>query len=157
PAIADRHSDLELVLYGSAQVTPEHETEFNGLVGSTAHAARIRRTGHIDDADLADLFAGCALFVFPTTVEGFGYPLLEAMYHGACCITRNASAMKEVGGDAVCLVETLNPDEIAGAANALLNEPARRAELGARAAARARRFTIEEMVGKTVECYRAVL
>jgi glycosyltransferase involved in cell wall biosynthesis len=156
PAIADRHPDLELVLYGNAQVTPEREADFNALFGSTPHARRIRRTGHIEDANLADLFAGCALFVFPTTVEGFGYPLLEAMHHGACCITRNASAMKEVGAEAVCLVETLNPDEIAGAAIALLNDSRRRAELGARAAARARRFTIEEMVGRTVECYRSV-
>jgi glycosyltransferase involved in cell wall biosynthesis len=156
PAIAVRYPDLELVLYGHAQITPERETEFNALLGLTAHAARIRRTGYVEDAELADLFAGCALFVFPTTVEGFGYPLLEAMHHGACCITRNASAMKEIGAEAVCLVETLNPDEIAGAATSLLSDQRRRAELGARAAERARGFTIEEMVRKTVECYRSV-
>ena len=157
PAIAERYPDLELVLYGRAQVTPEHETEFNALLGATAHATRIRQTGDVGDAELADLFAGCALFVFPTTVEGFGYPLLEAMHHGACCITRNASAMKELGAEAVCLVETLNPDEIAEAAIALLRDPQWRAELGARAAKRARGFTIEEMVEKTVECYQSVM
>jgi glycosyltransferase involved in cell wall biosynthesis len=156
PAIAVRYPDLELVLYGHAQITPEREAEFNALLGLTAHAARIRRTGYLEDAELADLFAGCALFVFPTTVEGFGYPLLEAMHHGACCITRNASAMKEIGAEAVCLVETLNPDEIAAAAISLLSDQRRRAELGARAAGRARGFTIEEMVRKTVECYRSV-
>lgn len=156
PAIADCDPELELVLYGNAQVTPERERDFNALLGSTAHAARIHRIGHVEDVELADLFAGCRLFIFPTTVEGFGYPLLEAMHHGACCITRNASAMKEVGADAVRLVETLNPDEIAAAATALLYDSRWRAELGARAAERAKRFTIEEMVAATAECYRAV-
>ena len=117
----------------------------------------MHRVGHVPDPELADLFTGCELFVFPTTVEGFGYPLLEAMAHGACCIARPASAMKEVGGDAVLLVETLNPDEIAAAAIALLEDPARRAALGSRATERARQFTIEQMVRKTVDCYRSVL
>jgi len=78
------------------------------------------------------------------------------MAHGACCITRNASAMKEIGGDAVRLVETLNPGEIASAAIELLTDPAARAALGTRASRRARQFTVEEMVRQTVDCYRSL-
>jgi glycosyltransferase involved in cell wall biosynthesis len=110
----------------------------------------------VTDAELAALYRDCALFVFPTTVEGFGYPLLEAMAHGACCVTRGASAMKEVGGDAVVLVETLHPEEIAAAAGDLLADPARRAALGQRARRRAERFTVEAMVRKTIDCYASV-
>jgi glycosyltransferase involved in cell wall biosynthesis len=132
PRIAERHPDVELVLYGRSLVTPEREAEFERLLAGAAAADRVHRVGHVPDGDLADLFAGCAVFVFPTTVEGFGYPLLEAMAHGACCITRNASAMKEIGADAVCLVETLNPDEIANAAIDLLGDRARREGLGSR-------------------------
>jgi glycosyltransferase involved in cell wall biosynthesis len=156
PAIASRRADVELVLYGRSRLTPEREADFEAILASTAHSDRIQRVGFVAESDLADLFAGCELFVFPTTLEGFGYPLLEAMAHGACCITRDASAMKEIGGDAVRLVETLSPAEIAGAAIELLEDPAARAELGGRAAQRARQFTIEAMVRKTVDCYRSV-
>lgn len=156
PQIAQRFPALELVLYGRAFVTPESEGEFDRLLAGTGTADRVRRVGYVPDPDLADLFAGCGLFIFPTTIEGFGYPLLEAMSHGACCITRNASAMKEVGGDAVRLVETLNADEIARAAIELLDDRAEHARLCARAAARAREFTIERMVRQTVDCYRSV-
>jgi len=156
PSIAETDPQLELVLYGYAQVRPDNEAEFERLLAETRYADRIHRTGHITDAELADLFAGCTLFVFPTTVEGFGYPLLEAMAHGACCVARDASAMREIGGDAVCLVETLRPEAIARAAIDLLADPDRRTALGARAAERARRFTVEEMIRKTVECYREV-
>jgi glycosyltransferase involved in cell wall biosynthesis len=156
PAIAGRHPDVQLVLYGESHVGPDMEREFERLLGATPHADRIERVGHVDDRALADLFAGCSLFVFPTTVEGFGYPLVEAMAHGACCITRDASAMKEVGGDAVCLVETLNPTEISRAVLELLADAPRRAALTARATARAQEFTIGRMIRGTVDCYRTV-
>jgi glycosyltransferase involved in cell wall biosynthesis len=156
PAIADRHHDVDLILYGRAHLTPENEAEFEQLLHGLAHANRIRRVGHVTDKELAGLYEGCVLFVFPTTVEGFGYPLLEAMAHGACCITRDGSAMKEIGGDAVRLVETLRPDEIAAAAIELLEDPLRRASFGQRAKRRAAQFTVEAMVHKTLDCYLSV-
>ena len=157
PDIAHRFPALELVLYGRSFVTPDSEAEFERLLANTDAADRVHRVGYVPDSDLADLFRGCELFVFPTTVEGFGYPLLEAMAHGACCIARNASAMREVGDDAVRLVETLNANEIAQAAIELLGNRAEHARLRARAADRARGFTIERMVRQTVECYRSVI
>jgi glycosyltransferase involved in cell wall biosynthesis len=79
------------------------------------------------------------------------------MAYGACCITRDASAMREIGGDAVCLVETLRPEEIAGAAIELLDDPSRRAMLGQRAKRRAAQFTVDAMVRKTLDCYLSVV
>lgn len=156
PAIASRHPSMELVLYGQAHVTRDAEAEFERLLNGLPHADRVRRIGHVSDETLAGLYAGCALFVFPTTVEGFGYPLLEAMAHGACCLTRNGSAMKEIGGDAAVLVETLRPEEISAAAIDLLADPVRRAALGRRAKDRAARFTVQAMIRNTLDCYRSV-
>jgi glycosyltransferase involved in cell wall biosynthesis len=78
------------------------------------------------------------------------------MAHGACCITRNASAMKEIGGDAVVLVETLRPEEIANAALALLDDPAGADRLGQRAKYRAAQFSVESMARNTLDCYLSV-
>jgi glycosyltransferase involved in cell wall biosynthesis len=143
-------------LYGQAHVTPEREAELERLLHGLPHAGRIRRVGHVTDEELAALYGGCVLFVFPTTVEGFGYPLLEAMAHGACCMTRNASAMMEIGGDAVRLVETLRPEDIAAAAIELLDNPIERVRLGQLAMQRAAPFTLERMARQTFECYLSV-
>ena len=156
PAIASEHPQLELVLYGRAHVTAEREHQFEEVLRTLPYADRIRRIGQVDDRTLGALYRGCALFVFPTTVEGFGYPLLEAMAEGACCITRNASAMKEVGGDAVRLVETLQPDDIASAANALLADASERQRFSDRARVRAATFTVGRMIDRTVAAYSAV-
>ena len=157
PAIAGCEPALQLILFGRAQISAGAEEEFDRRLRTLPHADRIVRTGHVSDDALARLYEGCALFVFPSTVEGFGYPLLEAMAHGACCIARDASAMREVGGDAVCLVETLRAEEIARAAVDLLADATRRRELGERARYRAQRFTVEAMARGTLECYRAAV
>jgi glycosyltransferase involved in cell wall biosynthesis len=154
PAIAERHRDAELLLYGGGAVPGGPDPGFVALLDGVAHADRVRRLGHVADGELASLYAGCALFVFPTIVEGFGYPLLEAMAQGACCIARGASAMQEIGGDAVRLVETLHPEEIATAALQLLGDPEARDRLGDRARRRAAQFTVAASARQTFDCYR---
>ena len=81
------------------------------------------------------------MFLFPSLYEGFGLPLLEAMSTGAACVTSNLSSLPEVGGDAVRYVDPRSVDEIRNAVAELLDSPELRAELGAKARARAGEFS----------------
>lgn len=56
--------------------------------------------GEVSDQRLAQLLAGALAFVYPSTYEGFGLPVLEAMQCGACVITSRDPAITEVAGDA---------------------------------------------------------
>lgn len=58
----------------------------------------VRFAGFVDDADLVGLYNACALYVFPSTCEGFGLPALEAMACGAPVIAADASSLPEVIG-----------------------------------------------------------
>jgi len=69
------------------------------------HPDRIKALGHVPDADLAALYAGAALFAYPSLYEGFGLPVLEAMAAGAPVLTSNISSLPEVAGDAAILVD----------------------------------------------------
>jgi glycosyltransferase involved in cell wall biosynthesis len=97
------------------------------------------------------------VFAFPTLIEGFGYPLLEAMACGACCVTTGESAMREVGGDAVQFTDTRDPGAFARTLLELLADGRRRDALARAARARAATFTAERMAGQTLDCYRAAL
>ncbi len=56
--------------------------------------------GYVPDEALAGIFALCAAFVYPSLIEGFGMPVLEAMMAGAPVLTSAGGAMEEVAGDA---------------------------------------------------------
>jgi glycosyltransferase involved in cell wall biosynthesis len=66
-------------------------------------------TGFVPDDELRVLYANCALFVFPSFHEGFGLPVLEAMWCGAPAVGSNLSSVPEVIG----LEEALfNPNDM---------------------------------------------
>lgn len=53
-------------------------------------------TGYIEDDELAQLYTGASMFVYPSLYEGFGLPPLEAMQCGCPVITSNVSSLSEV-------------------------------------------------------------
>jgi glycosyltransferase involved in cell wall biosynthesis len=79
---------------GWGGVDVRQEAEARGL------GDHVTVTGHVDDSDLAALYAGASLVVMPSRAEGFGLPLLEAMTLGVPVVTSDDPAMREVGGGA---------------------------------------------------------
>ena len=80
------------------------------------------------------------MVAFPSRGEGFGLPVLEAMACGAPVLTTHRTSLPEVGGDAVAYTEP-DADSIKVALRALIDDPERRAALGALGYARAQEFT----------------
>jgi glycosyltransferase involved in cell wall biosynthesis len=111
-------------------------------------------SGHIE-RDLP----GASLFLYITHSEGLGSGALLAMSAGVPVIASNVGGLPEVmrHGENGWLVEN-TPDAIAGAIRRLLGDPALAASLG-RAGRRTvvERFTIENMVRRTMEVYMQVL
>ncbi|MGY1619675.1 glycosyltransferase family 4 protein [Geodermatophilus sp. SYSU D00691] len=98
------------------------------------------RPGYLPLDQLSGLLGGAQVVAYPSLGEGFGLPVLEAMACGAPVLTTRRLALPEVGGDAVAYCGE-SPEEIAAALGALLDDPARRAELAAAAQTRAAGFT----------------
>jgi glycosyltransferase involved in cell wall biosynthesis len=118
---------------------------------------RVRFTGYVSSQDLPALYGGARLFTYPSTYEGFGIPVLEAMSCGTPVVTTNVSSMPEVAGDAAILV---SPDDVAGLAAAVLRvctEPALRDDLACRGLARAKAFSWERCARETIAVYEAAL
>jgi glycosyltransferase involved in cell wall biosynthesis len=102
---------------------------------------RCKMLGYVSDAALAELYRRCAVFCYPSLGEGFGLPVLEAMAAGAAVVTSRISSLPEVGGDAVEYVDPYDvPGIAAGLLQVLIDEP-HRADLAARARARAGEFS----------------
>jgi glycosyltransferase involved in cell wall biosynthesis len=106
--------------------------------------------GHVSDAALAELYRRCSVFCYPSLGEGFGLPVLEAMAAGAAVLTASNSSLPEIGGDAVVYADASDVASIAKELQGLLDSPARRAELGAMARERARKFSWERFAERTL-------
>ncbi len=118
---------------------------------------RVQFLGHVPPEDLAALYRRCAVFVFPSTVETFGNPLVEAMACGAPIASSRAAAMPEVLGDAAVYFDPGDVAGMAGAMDKLLADPELGRSLGQRAAARARAFSWSRTAARTLDVIREVV
>lgn len=81
----------------------------------TANVKGIIATGYIDEADKGALLREAIALVFPSLYEGFGFPVLEAMYCDTPVIASNTSSLPELVGEAGLLVDPLSIESIANA------------------------------------------
>jgi glycosyltransferase involved in cell wall biosynthesis len=104
---------------------------------------RVRWLGYVSETDLVALYTGADLFVFASTLEGFGLPVLEAMACGVPVIASDVAALREVAGCAARFVPSGDDAAFAHAIGAALRD--RDGVPAARAAglARAREFSWE--------------
>ncbi len=100
-------------------------------------AGRIVRPGRVSDADRNTLIAAADALVFPSTYEGFGAPLIEAMALGTPVLCSDAACLPEVAGDAA----VIRPPTVDAWADALDEVHSRRAELVAAGGERVAGFT----------------
>lgn len=111
------------------------------ITGSDTGAVRL--IGRVPDADLAALYALATTFVYPSLLEGFGMPVLEAMAHGTASITSATTSTAEVAGDTGVLIDPSDIDQLGAALASVADDPDSWAERGQRAGLRAADFSWE--------------
>lgn len=128
------------------------DTEALELLDALGPQDGIRELGYLDQAILPGFLGLAEVVVYPSSAEGFGLPVLEAMSCGACVLTTPHSALPEVGGDAVSYCEP-TAEDIAAALERLLLDDAARSELRERAVVRAREFSWERAGREHAKAY----
>lgn len=119
--------------------------------------ADVRFLGYVEEEDLAGLYGGAELFAFPSLVEGFGLPPLEAMACGTPVVTSDADALVETTGDAAEHVPALDVHALADAIRRVLCDAALREQLRGAGLARAAAFTWSRAAEMTRSVYREAL
>src|SRR5262245_54187361 len=104
---------------------------------------RIHPLGYVPEDELAALYQGCGMVVFPSLYEGFGIPVLEAMQFGKPVACSAVTSLPEVGGDCVRYFDPRRLEDIAAAMGEVLDNPATAEELGRRGRERAASYSGE--------------
>ena len=108
-----------------------------------------------DNATLECLYSGAEMLLFPSLLEGFGWPIAEAMACGTAVLTSRRASMTEVGGD---LAYYVDPDAEADA-SAVLTKALADPDRGRRATDGVewvRQFSTERMLSEYAAIYRAM-
>jgi glycosyltransferase involved in cell wall biosynthesis len=129
-------------------------TAVEALIGELGIGAHVVRTGPVTQDQLAALYTSAEAFAFPSLMEGFGLPVLEAMNCGVPVVASNASAIPEVVGDAGVLADARDPEAFANALERVLSDPILRADLRHRGLERAQQFSWQRCAEGTLAAYR---
>jgi glycosyltransferase involved in cell wall biosynthesis len=115
-----------------------------GLAGS------VEFPGWIPAADLHDLYARAAAFVYPSRFEGFGMPVLEALAAGVPAACSRVEPLDSLAGDAALKFDPDKIEEMAAAIERLVSDDGLRARLAAAGPARAAEFTWRAAAERTL-------
>ena len=112
---------------------------------------RIVELAGLTDAELAAVYRGAALFLYPSAAEGFGIPLLDAILFGVPVISSDRTSMPEVGGDCATFFNPEEPGATEWLAGRIAGGPPGAPPPPARGAARAGRYGWAKAARELVE------
>lgn len=144
-----KHPDIRIKIAGRP-IDRDYFNTLQALVARLGVEAHVEFLGQVPRDELVDLYRRCGVFVFPSTVETFGNPLVEAMACGAPIACSNTAAMPEVVGDAAVFFDPADVDGIASSVESLMTDPQLRSTLGARAVARSAHFSWSLTASRTL-------
>ena len=150
----DLRREFPLVLAGGSGW--ENEAIHNAIETGVAEGW-LRHLGFVEEAMLPALYAGAALFVYPSIYEGFGLPPIEAMASGVPVIVSNRSCLPEVCGAAARYIDPDDEEDFASALLDSLEDAGWRSRAARMGLERASEFSWDRCVNETLAVYRKVI
>ena len=141
-AFAALDRELELVLVGP-----------RGWNEDVPISSNVKLLGFVPADDLRALYAGAEAFCFPSLMEGFGFPVLEAMAQGTPVVTSRGTSTEELAGEAGILVDPLDSASIAAGIERALASDGRLADAGR---ARVAEYTWSRTADLVLQAYEQV-
>jgi glycosyltransferase involved in cell wall biosynthesis len=107
--------------------------------------------------DFPAIYQQAIAMIYPSTFEGFGIPILEALWSNIPVITSNVSCMPETGGDAALYVSPFDIISMANAMHEIVNNENLRNEMIATGKIHAQQFTQQKCAEAVMNVYQKLL
>jgi glycosyltransferase involved in cell wall biosynthesis len=150
-------SDLRLALVGDFNDTFHTRVpEIRRAIANHGLDGRVQFTGFVPDDELAHLYSRAQALVFPSLMEGFGLPAVEAMACGIPVLHSLAGSLPEVVGDAGLAFDPTDVSAIASVIRSYFADGCRRERLAQRALERSKLFTWEASAQHILACFESL-
>ncbi|MCX6198801.1 MAG: glycosyltransferase family 1 protein [Bacteroidetes bacterium] len=143
----------DLVLVGGVGTT---RNEIEALIAQKKLTQRVKIISGITNNELPAVYTEASAFVFPSLFEGFGAPVLEALFSKVPVIATKGGAIEEAGGKNSLYVNPTNAEEIADALLRVLTNETLRTQMQARGYAHAQTMSDKVFAEKTMRVYKEV-
>ena len=126
-------------------------TYLRSLAQSEGISSHVRFEGRVSNQRLLDLLQEARLMVYPSSLEGFGMPAVEAMKAGVPLIASDRASLPEVVGDGGWTVAPDDPSALASAMRDVLTDPVKSRDLAAAGRKRGRHFSWRKTAQETLD------
>jgi L-malate glycosyltransferase len=147
--------EYKLIIAGDKNNAYAHQLE--NTICQKKLADKILMPGIISEEDKVFLFRNCEAFLFPSLIEGFGLPVIEAMRFGKPVFCSRRSSLPEIGGENAFYWDSYDPAEmkkvfVYGMEYYRLNQP----EVSEKNKIHSARFTWEKSIRQYLDVYSEV-
>ncbi|HLP11534.1 MAG TPA: glycosyltransferase family 1 protein [Flavobacteriales bacterium] len=143
--------DLPLVVVGRIKST--YGKKIKEFISAKKMESKIIFAENVSNTQLAALYHKATCLVYPSSFEGFGLPILEAMVCECPVITGNNSSLTEVGGNAAIYIDVDRVEEYTNAINNVINSSEDRKKLISKGLDQVKQFTPQSWAQKTLKTY----
>jgi glycosyltransferase involved in cell wall biosynthesis len=112
---------------------------------------------NVELKELASIYRMASVFIYPSIFEGFGIPIIEALYSKTPVITSKGGCFSEAGGENSIYVNPLNPEELKIEIKDLLVNSEKRESMKKKGFEFVQKFNDENIARNWIETYNKIL
>jgi glycosyltransferase involved in cell wall biosynthesis len=150
---AIENKDIPLVIVGKQTA---YAKEIQAYVAQHNMQKQVIFLQGLTMSELSVLYSIAKIFVYPSVFEGFGIPIIEALYSGTPVITTNSGVFPEAGGPASHYVDPNDSDQMSNAIDIILNSTDLQQEMRAKGLEYAQRFNDDFLAAQWMDLYKTL-
>lgn len=149
-----KNIDIHLIVIGKKTV---YFKEIKKYISENEIENKIIFLENVDLKELAAIYRMAKIFIYPSVFEGFGIPIIEALYSKTPVITTEGGCFKEAGGENSIYIDTLNIIEIENSIKSLLSQPEKQEMMKKAGFNFVQKFNDDQIAKNIILCYNQVL
>lgn len=151
---AIEHMDIPLLIIGKET---KYAQEIKAYIQQKGLSHRVWIRQGFSMEELATIYAMADIFVYPSRYEGFGIPIIEALYSGTPVITTRSGVFPEAGGPHSYYIDPENVEDISYAIQSVLSNAMLQQNMIEKGLEYAQQFNDDNIAGAVMDCYRSLL
>lgn len=151
---AIKEIDIQLVIIGKKTA---YFNEINTFISENKLQNKVIFLENVELKELASIYRMASVFIYPSVFEGFGIPIIEALYSKTPVITSKGGCFSEAGGENSIYIDALNTEEIKVKLEEVLANPEKREAMKQKGHEFVQKFNDENIATEWIETYHEVM